>query len=43
MRFIFNSMVVFAHPQKKYFLLMNLDELIPRIPIDVQPPVYFRR
>lgn len=43
MRFIFNSMVVFAHPQKKYFLLMDLDELIPRIPIDVHPPVYFRR
>ena len=43
MRFIFNSIGLYKHPQNKYFLLWDLDELIPRMPTPIHPPAYFRK
>jgi hypothetical protein len=42
MPLIFNSMALYAHPHRKYLLLTELEELIPRLPCDHSPPAYFR-
>jgi hypothetical protein len=41
--FILNSMSLYSHPQRKYLMLTELEELIPRIPLDLHPPAYFRK
>lgn len=43
MRFIFDSMSIYVHPQNKYILVTDLDELLPRLPTVTVPPSYFRK
>lgn len=43
MRFVFDSMAIYAHPQRKYLIVTELEELIPPFPNQSHPPTYFRK